>query len=269
MKWLQEELGTVKPVIAMCHMPALPGDPDYDRVKGVQGVVDFVKRELESLQKGGVDAIMLSNESSLPYLTKVDMITTATMARIIGELKAEIDVPFGVNVLWDGTASIDLAVATGARFVREIFTGVYGSDFGLWNTNCGQVMRHRAAVGGESVRMLFNIVPEAAAYVGNRTLKDIAKSTVFDARPDGLCVSGLTAGSETSTEALKIVKDVVPDTAVFANTGVRMSNVKDQLAVADGAIVGTALKRDGYIWNEVDPERVKAFMGAVRDARGN
>ncbi|MFA7568032.1 MAG: BtpA/SgcQ family protein, partial [Alkalispirochaeta sp.] len=194
MKWLQEELGTVKPVIAMCHMPALPGDPDYDRVKGVQGVVDFVKRELESLQKGGVDAIMLSNESSLPYLTKVDMITTATMARIIGELKAEIDVPFGVDVLWDGTASIDLAVATGARFVREIFTGVYGSDFGLWNTNCGQVMRHRAAVGGESVRMLFNIVPEAAAYVGNRTLKDIAKSTVFDARPDGLCVSGLTAG---------------------------------------------------------------------------
>ncbi len=269
MQWLQNELGTRKPVIAMCHMPALPGDPKYDRAKGMQGVVDFVKRELEGLQKGGVDAIMLSNESSLPYLTKVETITTAAMARVIGELKGEIDIPFGVNVLWDPAASIDLAVATGAGFVREIFTGVYGSDFGMWNTNCGEVVRHRAAISGEHVRLLFNIVPEAAAYIGNRSLRDIAKSTVFNAEPDGLCVSGLTAGAETSAEQLRIVKDAVPDTAVFANTGVRISNVAEQLSVADGAIVGTALKRDGYIWNEVDPERVKAFMGAVREARGS
>ncbi len=269
MKWLEKELGSRKPVIAMCHMPALPGDPQYDRTGGMQGVVDFVKRELEALQEGGVDAIMLSNESSLPYLTKVETITTASMARVIGELKKEIRVPFGVNVLWDPTASIDLAVATGAGFVREIFTGVYGSDFGIWNTNCGEVVRHRAAVSGEAVRLLFNIVPEAAAYLGDRSLKDIARSTVFNARPDGLCVSGLTAGAETSAEQLKIVKEAVPETAVFANTGVRVTNVAEQLAIADGAIVGTALKRDGYIWNEVDPERVKAFMGAVREARGN
>ena len=69
------------------------------------------------------------------------------MARIIGELRAEIRVPFGVNVLWDPLASIELAVATGARFVREIFTGVYASDFGLWNTNCGEVVRHQQRVG--------------------------------------------------------------------------------------------------------------------------
>tara|TARA_B100000614_G_scaffold262031_1_gene293880 strand:- start:1766 stop:2575 length:810 start_codon:yes stop_codon:yes gene_type:complete len=268
MKWLRDELKTDKPVIAMCHMPALPGDPKYDKGKGVQGVVDFVAREVEALQEGGVDAIMFSNESSLPYLTTVHAITTATMARVIGELRHMVTVPFGVNVLWDPTASIDLAVATGARFVREIFTGVYGSDFGIWNTNCGEVVRHRAAVSGEDVRLLFNIVPEAAAYLGDRTLADIAKSTVFNAEPDGLCVSGLTAGAETSAEQLKIVKDTVPDTAVFANTGVRVTNVAQQLAVADGAIVGTALKRDGYIWNEVDVNRVKEFMGAVRDARG-
>lgn len=269
MKWLKEELGTNKPIIAMCHMPALPGDPKYDKTKGVQGVIDSTRRDLEALQTGGVDAIMVSNESSLPYLTKVHPITTATMAAVIGQLKREITVPFGVNVLWDPKATVDLAVAVGAGFVREIFTGVYGSDFGIWDTNCGEVIRHRSAISGDNVRLLYNIVPEAAAYLGNRSLADIAKSTVFNAGPDGLCVSGLTAGAETSAEQLRVVKDVVPDTAVFANTGVRINNVKEQLAVADGAIVGTALKRDGYIWNEVDTERVKAFMGAVRDARGS
>ena len=91
---------------------------------------------------------MISNEFSLPYLTKTEPITAITMARIIGELLPALDVPYGVNVLWDGRASIDLAVATGAKFVREIFTGVYASDFGLWDTNVGEVARHRARVGG-------------------------------------------------------------------------------------------------------------------------
>ena len=74
---------------------------------------------------------------SLPYKTKVDPVTSISMARVIAEISDELHIPFGVNVLWDATASIDLAVATEARFVREIFTGVYASDFGLWDTNCG------------------------------------------------------------------------------------------------------------------------------------
>ena len=84
-----------------------------------------------------------------------------------------------------------LAMATGAQFVREIFTGVYGSDFGLWNTNAGEVVRHQHAIGANHVRLFYNIVPEATAYLGNRNIADIAASTVFNARPDALCVSGL------------------------------------------------------------------------------
>ncbi len=268
MNWLRTELGTEKPIIAMCHMPALPGDPDYDRTAGMQHVVDFVRRDAAALQGGGVDAIMFSNESSLPYLTNVDPITVAAMARVIGEVRREITVPFGVNVLWDPRASIDLAVSVEASFVREIFTGVYGSDFGLWNTDCGAVVRHRKAVAGENVRLIFNVVPEAAAYLGDRSLTELTRSTVFNARPDGLCVSGLTAGVETSADQLRIVKEAAGDTPVFANTGVHVSNVASLLSVADGAIVGTSFKEDGYIWNAVDPDRVRSFMDTARSARG-
>ena len=158
-------------------------------------------------------------------------------------------------------------MATGASFVREIFTGVYGSDFGLWNTSAGEAVRHQRRMHGDDVRLLFNIVPEAAAYLGNRKLIEIARSTVFNAQPDALCVSGLTAGVETSVEAISIVKEAVPGVAVFANTGVQLSNVVQQLSVADGAIVGTTFKRDGYIWNEVDPGRVAQFMEKVREIR--
>lgn len=267
MQWIHELFGVTKPIIAMCHLRALPGDPAYDTQCGVAWVIEQARQDLQALQAGGVDAIMFSNEYSLPYLLKAEPITYVTMARIIGELHSKITVPFGVNVLWDAKASIDLAVATGARFVREIFTGVYASDFGLWNTNCGEVVRHQHAIGGRHVKRFYNIVPEAAVYLAQREIAAIARSTVFNTNPDAICVSGLIAGAETSQETLNQVKNAIPTTPVFANTGVKLENVEAQLAVADGAVVGTTFKRDGYIWNPVDEARVKAFMAKVKELR--
>jgi uncharacterized protein len=267
MSWLKDVFGTEKPIIAMCHFDPMPGDPSYDAQKGLPWVIERVRKNLRALQEGGVDAVMFSNEASLPYLTKVEPITYVTMARVIGELMKDITVPHGVNVLWDPTATIDLAVATSSLFVREIFSGVYASDFGLWNTNAGEVVRHQYRIQGGSVRLLYNIVPEAAVYLGNRTVAEIARSTVFNDRPDALCVSGLTAGIPTSAAALKQVKEAVPSTPIFANTGVRLENIEEQLSSADGAVVGTTFKRDGYIWNEVDGTRVREFMKRVKDFR--
>lgn len=267
MTWLKEIIGTEKAIIAMCHMPAMPGDPGFDKDGGMDKVYDYTYKELKSLQDGGVDSVMFSNEFSLPYLTDVRTETVAAMARVIGQLMPYIKVPFGVNVLWDPYKSIDLAMATGGRFVREIFTGVYASDFGLWNTNCGDVIRHQYAIGAQNVKLLFNIVPEAAKYVADRDIVEIARSTVFNNKPDALCVSGLTAGSETDSAILKKVKDIVPETVVFANTGCRVDNIERQLSIADAAVVGTTFKVDGKFANMVDVTRTKAFMDTVKKFR--
>ncbi|MBQ3131666.1 MAG: BtpA/SgcQ family protein [Clostridia bacterium] len=267
MNWIKEMFGVEKPIIAMCHLQPMPGDPYYDEKGGMEKVIDCARKDLIALQNGGVDAVMFSNEFSLPYLTEVKTVTTASMAAIIGELKKDIKVPFGVNVLWDPYASIDLAAATGALFMREILTGVYASDFGLWNTNVGRTIRHKREVCVPDLKILFNIVPEAASYLGNRDVCDIAKTTVFNNRPDVLCVSGLTAGAQTDTQTLSRVKNVVPDTPVFANTGCRINTIEQQLAVADGAVVGTTFKYDGKFENAVDETRVRAFMDKVKSIR--
>ncbi|MDQ2661068.1 MAG: BtpA/SgcQ family protein [Actinomycetota bacterium] len=265
--WMREMFTDAKPVIAMLHLTPLPGDPGFDSRSGVRAIVDRARRELDDLQAGGVDGVLISNEFSLPYLTKTEPITAISMARVIGELREDIRVPFGVNVLWDGTASIDLAAATGASFVREIFTGVYASDFGLWDTNVGAAARHRRRIDASDVKLFFNIVPESARYLADRDLTSLTETTVFATRPDAICVSGLTAGAPTDTQALGLVKEAARDTPVFVNTGVRAHNVADQLSVADGAIVGTYFKKDGVFENAVDPARVVELMSAARDFR--
>ena len=267
MTWTKELFGVEKPIIAMCHMQPMPGDPNYDAEGGMEKVLELARKDLLALQEGGVDGVMFSNEFSLPYLTKVDTVTVASMARVIGELKSDIKIPLGVNVLWDPVASIDLAVAVDAKFIREIITGVYASVFGLWNTNVGATVRHRAAVSGKNIRMLYNIVPEAASYLGERDIESIAKTTEFNNHPDALCVSGLTAGSETDTQILMRVKNAVKHTPVFCNTGCNEDNIKRQLTDADGAVCATTFKVDGIFENAVDVNRVKEFMKEVKEFR--
>ena len=86
MTWLDEVFGVRKPVIGMCHFAALPGDPDYDERAGLAAVVERARADLHALQDGGIDAVMFSNEFSLPYLTRVEPITSVAMARVIASM---------------------------------------------------------------------------------------------------------------------------------------------------------------------------------------
>jgi membrane complex biogenesis BtpA family protein len=267
MSWLLEMFEKPKPIIGMLHLAALPGDPSFDHDQGMNAVVERARADLESLQNGGVDGVLISNEFSLPYLTATEPITGIAMARVIGEIQSEISVPFGVNVLWDAIASLDVAAATGAFFVREVFSGVYASDFGLWNTNVGATARHRARLGIPHVKLLFNFLPESAIYLANRNLGELTRSTVFNAKPEGIVVSGLTAGVPTESADLRLVKDNAGSVPVLVNTGLTPASAAAQLAIADGAIVGTAFKFDGEFHNGIDVKRVEELMAAVHSFR--
>ena len=264
----QRVFGAGKPVIAMVHLGALPGSPLYDAAAGLPGLLAAARADLVALQTAGVDAVMFGNENDRPYEFKVDTAATATMAMIIGQLRAEIAVPFGVNVLWDPQATIALAAATGAAFVREIFTGTYASDMGPWTPDAGAAMRYRNRLHRPDLAMLFNVSAEFADSLDRRPLPDRARSAVFSSIPDAVLVSGQITGEPAALSDLEAVKRVLPTTPVLANTGVRHDSVADVLRVADGCIVGSALKIDGHTWNAVDPDRAADFMARVRRVRG-
>lgn len=266
MKRLDEMFGTAKPIIAMAHLLPLPGTPLYDRAGGIDAIVDGVLRDVEALQSGGVDAIMFGNEGDRPYLTRATPETLAAMAVVVARVRDVVEVPFGVNYLWDPVASVALAHAVQARFVREVFTGVYDSDMGLWIPNAAEAVRLRRNLGDETA-LFYNINAEFASPVGTRSNAAKARSAVFASLADGICVSGPMTGESVAMSDLEEVKAAVADVPVIANTGVRIDNAADILEVADAAIVGTSFKKDGDTWNAVDPDRVAAFMDVVRGAR--
>jgi len=257
-----------KPVIAMVHLGALPGTPLHDAAGGLAALLAAARADLAALQAAGVDAVMFGNENDRPYEFRVDPASTATMAFLIGQLRAEITVPFGVNVLWDPTSSIALAAATGAALVREIFTGTYASDMGPWTPDAGAAMRYRNRLGRPDLAMLYNVSAEFADSLDRRPLPDRARSAVFSSIPDAVLVSGQITGEAARMEDLEAVKRALPATPVLANTGVKHATVADVLRIADGCVVGSALKHDGHTWNAVDPARAADFMARARAARG-
>lgn len=258
---------TSKAVIAMAHIGALPGSPLYDADGGMSKLVDDVVGDIERLQEGGVDAIMFGNENDRPYLTTATPESLAAMTAVVSAAKTVLRVPFGVNYLWDPTASVAIGVATEANFVREIFTGVFASDMGVWAPDCATPARMRRNLGRPDMKFLFNINAEFAHSLDQRPIELRAQSAVFSSMADAILVSGPITGQPADASDLRKVAEAVSEVPVFANTGVNLSNVKDVMAVARGCVIGTHFKVDGDTWNAVDGSRVKRFMDVVNALR--
>jgi len=265
--WLRGTFGVEKVAIGMVHLPALPGAPLYDAQGGMDLIRERTSTDLQALQAAGFDGVMFCNENDRPYVFTAGFEIVAAMSAVVGELRDMIQVPFGIDVLWDPRAALAVAQATGAAFVREIFTGAYSSEFGIWNTSPGDTLRYRRQIGATEVRVLTNISAEFAAPLVPRPIDLVARGVELISLADAVCVSGPMTGASVDGSELRAVRDAVPGTVLFANTGVNESTVGQIFSVADGVVVGTSLKVDGVTWNPIDESRAHRFMQRVQESR--
>lgn len=146
MSFLTSMFKTEKPVIGMLHLRPLPGDPLYYPGGSVSQVVEAAKRDLEALQRGGVDGILITNELSMPYEQHVSPSTLASMGYVIGVLSHDLSTPWGAEAIYDGDATIELCAAVDAQFTRCNFCGAWAGDLGLINRDFAHTMRRKTAL---------------------------------------------------------------------------------------------------------------------------
>lgn len=255
-----------KPIIGMVHLPASPGQPRYAGAP-FETVVDGVRRDLEALQAGGIDGVMYCNEADLPYATSVGPEIPAFMTAVITATRQDLSVPFGVNVLWDPYASLAVAAATGASWIREVLTGVFETDMGMLAPEPAAIFAYRAKVGIPSCALFANVAPEFARSASGRSIGSRARGAEYFGF-DAVLISGPAAGVAFDLPELQEARAAVRGVPVIANTGIREDTVAETLRHADGAIVGSSLKVDGNTWNPVDPARVVRLVAAAAEVRG-
>ncbi|WP_458206786.1 BtpA/SgcQ family protein [Haladaptatus sp. NG-SE-30] len=259
--------GTDDAIVGMVHLPALPGAPGYD------GNFDVLRTraltDAHALETGGVDAIMVENFGDSPfYRDDVPKHVVASMTRITTELRQAVDCPLGVNVLRnDAAAALSIATAAGAEFVRvNVHTGARLTDQGIVEGRAHETLRLRDELDSD-VAILADVDVKHSAPLADRPTTELVAETLERGRADSLVVSGVGTGHEVDTDLLESVvacrDDLESDAPVLVGSGTTPENVTDLLNVADGAIVGTALKDGGETTNPVDESRVAKLVSRV------
>ena len=268
MSFLKEMFGTEKPILGLLHLKPLPGDPFYAPHGSLDDVIACARADLDALQSGGVDGVLVTNELSIPYEKKVSGVTLGAMGMVVGALKEHFTVPYGVEAIYDGDATMEICAATGAAFTRCLFTGAWAGDLGLVDRDVAKTLRLKAALRLDELKMFYFVTSEGEVYLNDRSYPDIARSMLFNCRPDALVVGGAAAGVGPGGELLQEVRAVAKGVPVACGTGCKKETVAQILQNCDGAFVGTTFKKDGVFENRVDAQRVKAFMDTVKQMRG-
>jgi membrane complex biogenesis BtpA family protein len=265
--WVKEIIGTDKAIIGLCHIPALPGDPFYDKEGGMEKVYDAVRRDVLSLQEGGIDAVQFTNEFSMPYSSHARPEIVAAMAYLIGRLKPDLKVPFGANCIMDPLATISLCAAVGAKWTRGAYHGTWATNSGLASFDSAEVYRLRHNLGADNLKLVHYINPENSVDVGGRDYIDCFKPYYFLNKPDAIGVAGSVAGQKPDSAFLRRCRETFRESVIVVVTGVKPDNLEELIQHANAAFVGTSLKRDGVFTNEVDAARVAALMEKVKSIR--
>lgn len=259
-----------KPVIGMVHLPPLPGSPGYGG-KPLAEIVQFALQEAEALQEGGVDAVLVENFNDYPYPTgRVPTPTMIAMAVVAHRVKEALDIPVGVNLLFNDTEDeLYLAWCLGLDFIRvEGFVDLLLSDMGPLLPAAPDLMRLRHALGAEGIAILADVQGKYTYALPVRDLFESARDALERGRADAVILTGARTGEVAPLEIVRDLKEKLPEAKVILGSGVTPASLPKLLAVADGAIVGSYFKREGKVHNSVDLKRVRELMAVASRIRG-
>jgi len=219
----KQDLGGKKEIIGMIHCA---------------GTVEHSLRELEIYAQEGLSGAIVENYHG-------------TAGHVIEVLKRarNSSIKLGVNILpneyW---VSREIAEETGASFIQlDHIAGHYTRG-----TFCNSIDPTIPVYGGVWPKYYTPIAGSDFA----------ADLLLAKTRAAAIVITGEGTGIETPISKLQFARNVLGDHRLIVGAGVTAKNCLEQLAIADGCIVGSAFKAKTYL--PVDVYRVRDFMAKVK-----
>jgi membrane complex biogenesis BtpA family protein len=263
---LKSLFGSVPPIIGVIHLRALPGAPRYSG-EDLREVYAAAVRDARTLSDGGIDGIIIENASDMPFRRpeNIGPETVAALTAACLEVRNVVDTPIGITCVANAVIpALAIAKATGARWVRaNQWVNAYVANEGFLNGPAPEAMRYRSNIGAQDVFIFADVHVKfgAHAITADRSIAEQATDAEwFDA--DVLIASGTRTGSPTQPAEVTAVREGT-NLPVIVGSGLNPEQMPTLFQVADGAIIGQWLKKDGVWWNPVDPKRVEQIMTAA------
>lgn len=260
---LGEIFGRRKVSIGVVHCVPLPGAPDYEG-DPPSVLIDRAIADATAYAQGGVHGLIVENHGDIPFAKPDDIgqETAAMMAVVADQVRREVGLPVGINVLANGAmTAMAVAKAAGARFIRvNEWANAYVANEGIVEGPAGKVMRYRSWLRARDVSIFADVHVKhgAHAIVGDRSIPELTRDVEFFGA-DAVIVTGQRTGDTATTDEVATIRGAT-SLPLLIGSGVTTDNVHALMKIADGVIIGSSLKEGGVWWRPVDRPRVEAFM---------
>lgn len=253
------------PLIAMIHVPALPGTPRHQLP--VSDILKQCEQEAETYRKLGVGAIIVENMHDVPYLPReVGPEITAVMTRCLEVVKSTSGLAVGAQILAGANkAALAAALAADCDFIRaEGFIFGHIADEGWLNADAADLMRYRKLIGAEHVKVFTDVKKKHSSHAVTSDLDvvETVKAAEFFLS-DGVIITGTATGEPVLPAEAESVRNAT-DLPVLIGSGITPHNIHLYRDHADAFIVGSWIKKDGNWKNGPDPKRVEQLLKKLK-----
>jgi uncharacterized protein len=253
--------GIKKPIIGMIHVDALPATPNYNG--DVSYIIDKAVKEAMVYCNAGVDAMAIENMHDIPYIKRTVGPEITSIMSIIGyEVKNKTGLPCGIQILAGANKyALAAAYSAGLDFIRaEGFVFAHAADEGLMESDAGELLRYKKAIGAEDILVFTDIKKKHSSHAitSDINIVETAKAAQFFLS-DGIIITGSSTGEEADIYEINKVKEAT-NIPVLIGSGITLDNFDKYYNSADAFIIGSYFKQGGYWKNEVDIDRVEALI---------
>lgn len=249
-------------VIGMVHCLALPGTAEFGG--DVKKIMDQAVEDALTLERAGVDAVIVENMNDNPFGALLDTPQIAALSAATARVRDAVSIPVGVDAAFnDCVTSLSIAKANSCQFVRiPVFVDTVFFTNGLI-TPCSRLcMETRRNLEATDVMVLADVHVKHAHLVLPDTPVETSAKEAASCGADAIIVTGSAIGMETPIDMIRRVKSVV-NVPIIAGSGVKAENIDEQLNIADGAIIGSSLKKGGDVHNPIDYDLVREVLGSL------
>ncbi|QGA55313.1 BtpA/SgcQ family protein [Sulfolobus sp. E5-1-F] len=251
-------------IIGMIHLPPLPGSPR--NTMSLEEVVEYALSEAKTLEKAGVDAIIVENLGDYPFFKdQVPAITIASMAVIVREVVRNSSLEVGVNVLRNACIqAFEVAHVTGADFIRcNVLNGAYVTDQGIIEGRGAELLRDKRYLNS-NIKIYADVHVKHAYPLYNVDIEIAAEDLAERGGADAIIVSGPRSPIPPDIQNVIKVKKAVK-LPVLIGSGISLSNFRKYCEVADGLIIGESdFKINGEIGGRSNGE---SYAKLVKECR--
>jgi membrane complex biogenesis BtpA family protein len=254
----------IKTLIGVIHLRPLPGSPAWDG--DFERILKLALSDAAAFERGGADALVVENFGDIPFTkSRVAPETVAAMAVAGAAVVRSVKIPVGFNVLRnDAHSALALCASCGGAFVRiNVHTGAMVTDQGVIEGQAYETIRLQRQLAPQA-KIFADVHVKHAAPLGNISIEETARDTVERGLAAALIVSGTGTGVAAAMDDVRRVRSTCPESPILLGSGAAVGTISSYLNFADGAIVGTSVKRGGIVANAVDERRVAALRKALK-----